>query len=165
VWGLFYKNFDSINSFVKTLSYIFFIGFGVFLIFYVKTLREHLKSWRDMDSFDKIVFIFMVGFVTVTPIIIYSLLIFFIGMIIYEIFAPYVCGRIMDYFGLIFFVITLTFLFYIAYEFKIKKIDSKILILLLSLWKHFIYLVVTTIVLFILVIVFGTLRNCIYFAI
>lgn len=158
----FTKNFDSINSFIKTLGYIFFLGFGIFLIFYLKTLREHLKNWREMDSFDKIVFIFIIGLIIIIPIIFYSLVIFLIGMIIYEIFAPYVCGRMMDYFALIFFATTLYFFFYVASKFKIKKLDLKSLILLLSLWKHIKYLLLTFVVLLILVLVFGILRNCIF---
>lgn len=160
---LFFNRFESFSSILKTIGYIFLIGFAVFIILYFKRLKDNITSWKEMDSFDKIIFILLIGLILIIPIIFFSLFFFFVGMIIYEFTTPYICGQMMDYFGKIFFGLIFIYLIYILFKFEIKKIDSKILINLFLFWKPLKYLWWIDLILFVLVLVFGAVTNCIGF--
>lgn len=160
---LFLINKLEFNFFIKSISFVFLLGFVIFLIFYFKRLKDHITSWDQMDSFDKLVFISLIGIILIVPVILLTLLLFFMGTIIYEFFNPYICGNMMNYLGIIFFCLILIYLIYISFKLKFKKIDSKILVELLSFWRPLRYLLWIDLILLILVLVLGVITPCIGF--
>lgn len=156
-----------LNLIFKTISYTFLLGFLVFLILYFKSLKNNLTTWKEMDSFDKIIFILLLGLIHIFIITTISFFIFLVGMIVYEVLAPYICGQMIGYFKFIFVGTVFFYFIYLIEKFKVQRLNCP------EIWKEtnrlcssrfFRYIFVLDFVLPIFIVVFGLITNsCITF--
>jgi len=95
----------------KPLLIIFTTGLIYFAIYYLWSKEFYsIKNWKELDSFGKIILIFMLGMLLLLPPILFSINIFLIAFIGYEIFAPHISGKSLDIFT---FTLFLSIIFYI----------------------------------------------------
>jgi len=156
------KSHISNLSILSILSYVFIAGLVLFFPFYIKRIKNYMKDWKEMGSFDRIIFLFLLGLLIAIPSLIISLSILFIVFFFYCIFAPHISGESIDLFKPVLFVMTFLYITCIFFKKKNNELSWDLLRkIFYSSVRWFFILFIILIVEAILIIIFGIATKCI----
>ena len=113
-----------LNFLIGPMFIIFTMGLIYFAIYYMGSKEFFsIKRWNGLDSFGKIMLIFVLGMFLLVPPILFALDVTFIKLILYQIVSPSISGESLDLFKPLF--LGSAYFYFLLHVLIILKINPK----------------------------------------